>query len=344
MRLPCLASCPRRSTRPCRAPSPPSPACISPLPRQQAGLWLEWSRYRRYAGACASPSAGCPNTCVPLRRGTCGRRSPMPGSRSSLAARTWASWWPGCPCGWGGAWLATVNCGRVAPTTIADGDLQRAALTLRIGLPELQAILAQMPAFDEADFRLRVAHVATAVEGVSRLLEARAAEQRTQRALEAINRRLGALGAIASSIMRSPELEGSLAEALHTIVDVLQLDGGAIFLRSEDDGSLLLAAHLGVSPEFTAAGDLIADLLHGSLEPWVVPDVVQAPELPLGAPQQWRFGAFVAAPLRAAAQTLGALTVHAVSPRPFRPDEGRAHRRRGGAGGYRCARAAPARG
>ncbi len=228
------------------------------------------------------------------------------------------------------AWLATAVAGRVMPAAVPDEEwLEEMSRCLRLGVPELRAALRETPVVDEARFRALVSHVQAVVASLGRLAEARLAEQRARQAIESTNVRLGVLGAIGASITRASKLEDSLGEALQTILDVLQLDSGAVLLRDKGATDLLLAAHRGVSLDFAAlAGEALAagsawgsGLLQLSLAPWVVPDVAREPGLSASALSSLQIGAFVAAPLRAAEETLGVLTVHTAYPRDFRADE-----------------------
>lgn len=139
---------------------------------------------------------------------------------------------------------------------------------------------------------------------------------------------LGALGAIGASVIRSPNLQESLDEALQTILAVLRLDGGLVFLQSEDGRLPTLAAHRSMGPALVAlAGNGLlpgipaGQALFESGELRVVTDVTQEPDLPIALLQQLQIGAFVAVPLRGARGTLGLLMVHARTPRPFQPEE-----------------------
>ena len=227
-----------------------------------------------------------------------------------------------------GRLLATLVFGHVLSAAPDEAWLQEQARDLRVDAADLRAALQAMPVVEEPRFRAFVAQAETALLTLARLAEARLAAQEASRALEATNRRLGTLGAIAAAVIRSSTWQESLGQALQTILDVLRLDSGAVFLAGEGGGPVRLVAHLGVGPEFVALvdsnalGEMEEPLfLRESGEPWVVPDVTNEPGLPFHLGQHLQIGAFVAVPLRAADDVLGALTVHAARPRAFQPDE-----------------------
>lgn len=224
-----------------------------------------------------------------------------------------------------GRLLATLVCGRVLAASVGQEQLPEWAASLCVDESALRLALEAMPIIDEARFRGLVGHARVAVEGLARLAEARLDARQARQALELANRRLGSLGAIAAGIIRSTAWRESLGQALQTILDVLRLDSGAVFVRGEEGQPIRLVAHRGVSPEFVALGhgelrDVIISPLEGG-ETWVVRDVATEPGLPGDILRRLQFGAFVAVPLRAAQEVLGVLTVHADRPRALRPDE-----------------------
>lgn len=227
-----------------------------------------------------------------------------------------------------GRLLATLAFGRVPSAPIDDAWLQQRARPLRVSEAELRAALQAMPVVDEVRFRHLVARAETALATLARLAEARLSLREARRSLEATNRRLGTLGAIAAAVIRSSTWQESLGQALQTILDVLLLESGAVFLAGEGGGPIRLVAHRGVGPDFVALvdSDMLGEMRDALLfaedtEPWVVPDVAAEPGLPAKTLQRLQIGAFVAVPLRAADDILGALTVHSPRPRAFQPEE-----------------------
>ena len=222
-----------------------------------------------------------------------------------------------------GAWV----CGPALDVQPTEAWVRERTLHLRLADSALRTALQEIPVLEERRFRALVTHAAAGVGTLARLAEARWKAQRYSRHLQMTNQRLGALGAVAASIIRSPTLPESLSEALQTILDVLGLESGAVFLWGEEDGAARLVAHRGVGPAFVAlaasrglAGPWRPQALKDSFEPWVVPDVAREPDLP-AALQQLQIGAFVAVPLRTTDGAIGTLWVHASEPRAFRPDE-----------------------
>lgn len=295
------------SGRPLTRPGPLPPAC---------------QLLRR--SACREPEALCAFAASPLRRLLAEADGPVFGRCPYLGLPVAA-----VPLRVDGAWVAQAICRQAAGDEgQAEAWLQEQARLLRVEWPELRAALAETPAVGEERFRTFVAQVGVAMRLLSQLAASRSEEGRTRRALEVANRRLGALWAIAASVVRSSGLAESLGVALQTILDVLELASGAIFLRDEGETGETLAAHRGVGPEYPAlAADLLArggmsaGHLQGALQPWVVPDVTAEPDLPHALLAQLQMGAFVAAPLRAAQATLGTLLVHTAAARAFRADE-----------------------
>ncbi|HOG45586.1 MAG TPA: GAF domain-containing protein [Anaerolineae bacterium] len=227
-----------------------------------------------------------------------------------------------------GRLLATLVYGRVPAAPPGDAWLRQQAQRLRVDASALRAALLAMPVCDEARFAADVGHIERGVGLLANLAEARLAGQHASHALEMTNRRLGTLGAIAAAVIRSSTWQESLGQALQTVLDVLRLDSGAVFVRSEEVGEPHLVAHRGVGPEYVAlvASDALRNatasrLFQEAAEPWIVPDVAQEPGLPLPLFEQLQVGAFVAVPLRAVEETLGMLTVHAAQVHAFQPDE-----------------------
>jgi hypothetical protein len=204
---------------------------------------------------CREPEALCAFAATPLRRQLADGDGPVFAECPYLGLPVAA-----VPLRVDGIWLAAAVCGRSAPPGALDEErLRRRARGLRLRLDDLRAALAEAPAVSEDRLRAFALHVGAMLQALSELAEARLAEARSRQALEVTNHRLGALWAIAASIIRSSSLEEAFGEALQTILDLLQLESGAIFLRHNGGPGALLAAHRGVRPEYAAlAADVLA--------------------------------------------------------------------------------------
>jgi Nif-specific regulatory protein len=74
--------------------------------------------------------------------------------------------------------------------------------------------------------------------------------KRAEEALDRRNKELFSLNVIANTIGQSLELDRVLEDTLRTVLDMMDLSQGWIFLRDGPDNRLTLASHIGLPPEF----------------------------------------------------------------------------------------------
>jgi len=76
------------------------------------------------------------------------------------------------------------------------------------------------------------------------------ARKHAEETLERQNRELSSLNIIATTINQSLDLETILTDTLRTVLDMMNLKAGWIFLRDGETDTLTLASHMGLPPEF----------------------------------------------------------------------------------------------
>jgi len=137
---------------------------------------------------------------------------------------------------------------------------------------------------------------------------------------------LSALDAIAALVNRSTDMEEILNNALARALKVTEADAGGIFVLDEETKALRLAAHSGLSPEFTQRireSQSEQDGLFGRVlqkgGPIVVEDVAREPGL--GDLVSEEHQALVGVPLSLGEALLGMMIVASHSPHRFAPDD-----------------------
>ena len=140
-------------------------------------------------------------------------------------------------------------------------------------------------------------------------------------------KRLAALHQISSTVSQSLELNQVLSSAIDSVVDVMQVDVGLIFLLDEKTGELTLAAHRGVSAEFARDVDRIklGEGFNGRVaesgEPLFVEDAAQDPRLTRTTVSKHEIRSEIIVPLRSKEKVSGTLCVAMHSYRWFQPEE-----------------------
>ena len=140
-------------------------------------------------------------------------------------------------------------------------------------------------------------------------------------------KRLAALHQISSTVSQSLELNQVLSSAIDSVVDVMQVDVGLIFLLDEKTGELTLAAHRGVSAEFARDVDRIklGEGFNGRVaesgEPLFVEDAAQDPRLTRTTVRTHEIRSEIIVPLRSKEKVSGTLCVAMHSYRWFQPEE-----------------------
>jgi putative nucleotidyltransferase with HDIG domain len=146
-------------------------------------------------------------------------------------------------------------------------------------------------------------------------------------AVQKRTRELSALYAIDRAAAQSLELDEILNDALDKVLEVLEVEAGAILLLEPDSQMLTVRAHRGYSPEFIAAvqnislGEAVASRAVAEGRPVVV-DISEYPTARL-APFFVKEGiqTIASTPLLFKGQAFGALSLNSRHPRTFPPEE-----------------------
>ncbi|MFQ5857709.1 MAG: GAF domain-containing protein [Anaerolineae bacterium] len=176
--------------------------------------------------------------------------------------------------------------------------------------------------FDERDLRLLSAvadHAAIAIENARLFREITAtADELGQR-----NRELGALFAIASVAAQTLELDEVLKDSLDTVLEVLEVEAGGIYLLEPGGETLALSVHRGLSDELVKKVSIVkmGEGLAGRAaaeRKAVTMDIAEYPSERL-APflRQAGFQSLASVPLVAKDRVLGALNLASRRPRVF---------------------------
>jgi len=173
--------------------------------------------------------------------------------------------------------------------------------------------------------RDEVAELGRGFEAMRQKLAAWGEELET--AVQKRTRELSALYAIDRAAAQSLELDEILNDALDKVLEVLEIEAGAILLLEPDSQILTVRAHRGYSPEFIAAvqnislGEAVASRAVAEGRPVVV-DISEYPTARL-APFFVKEGiqTIASTPLLFKGQAFGALSLNSRHPRTFPPEE-----------------------
>jgi PAS domain S-box-containing protein len=151
--------------------------------------------------------------------------------------------------------------------------------------------------------------------------------KRAEEALERRNRELSSLNIIATTISRSIELEKVLADTLRTVLDLMGLKAGWIFLREGESDRLILTSHLGLSPEFVKEemelplGNCICSHVMRRTEPLIAENILKCPRLSRSVVERERLARHASAPLISKDKVVGVMNVASEDLRPFSPED-----------------------
>ncbi len=151
--------------------------------------------------------------------------------------------------------------------------------------------------------------------------------KRAEDVLERRNRELSSLNVIATTISRSLELKKVLADTLKTVLDMMGLKQGWIFLREAQDDRLTLASHMGLSPEFVQEetdkipGDCIGFHVIQRKEALIAEDVLECPKLLRSLPEGETVAYHASVPLICRDNVVGVMNVASESVHPFSPED-----------------------
>jgi len=149
--------------------------------------------------------------------------------------------------------------------------------------------------------------------------------KRAEEAIERRNREPSSLNVIATTIIRSLELEKVLADTLRTVLDLMDLKAGWIFLREGD--RLTLASHLELSPEFVREemerppGNCICFHVMRKKEPLIAENILECPRLSRSVVEEEGLACHASVPLISKDKVLGVMNVASENFRPFSSED-----------------------
>ncbi|MBI2371703.1 MAG: response regulator [Deltaproteobacteria bacterium] len=141
------------------------------------------------------------------------------------------------------------------------------------------------------------------------------------------NKELLALNAIIGTAARSLDLRELLHAALDKVLDVMNLEVGAVRLLDEATGLLQLVAHRGLSEQYLReievlrVGEGMTGRVVQSGEPILVEDIHEYPKLVERVMRKQGLESFVAVPLKSKEKVLGAMSFSSHHARKFSPME-----------------------
>ena len=151
--------------------------------------------------------------------------------------------------------------------------------------------------------------------------------KRAEEALERRNRELSSLNVIASTIGQSLELKKVLAGTLKTVLDLMGLKTGWIFLREGETNKLILTCHLGLSPEFVREemerppGDCICFHVMRRKELLIAENIFECPRLPRSLVEEEGLVCHASVPLISKDRVVGVMNLASENFRPFSPED-----------------------
>ncbi len=160
----------------------------------------------------------------------------------------------------------------------------------------------------------------TAVTGISN-------RKRAAETLERRNRELSSLNVIATTISRSLELEKVLADTLRTVLDLMDLKAGWIFLREGETNKLILTSHLGLSPEFVREeterplGNCICSHVMRRKKPLIAENILKCPRLSRSVVEEQGLACHASVPLISKDKVVGVMNVASENFRSFSEED-----------------------
>ncbi|MEE9419116.1 MAG: sigma 54-interacting transcriptional regulator, partial [Desulfatiglandaceae bacterium] len=151
--------------------------------------------------------------------------------------------------------------------------------------------------------------------------------KRAEEALERRNQELSSLNMIATTISRSIELEKVLAETLRTVLDLMGLKAGWIFLREGESDRLILTSHLGLSPEFVKEemelplGNCVCSRVMRGKKPLIAENILRCPRHSRSVVEGEGLARHASAPLISKDKVVGVMSVASEDLRLFSPED-----------------------
>ena len=145
--------------------------------------------------------------------------------------------------------------------------------------------------------------------------------------LERRNRELSYLNAVATTISQSLELDKLLADTLRTVLDLMGLKAGWIFLREDGNDKLTLASHLGVPSEFLREeveeipGDCIGFHVIRRKGTPIAENVLESPRLSRSRAEGQRVGYHASVPLISKDKVVGVMNLTSENYRPLSSED-----------------------
>ena len=152
-------------------------------------------------------------------------------------------------------------------------------------------------------------------------------KNRAEQELERRNQELSSLNIITTTISRSLELEKVLADTLRTVLDLMDLKAGWIFLREGEADRLILTSHLGLSPEFVKEeterplGNCICSHVMRGKEPLIAENILKCPRLSRSVVEEEGLARHASVPLISKDKVVGVMNVASEDHRPFSPED-----------------------
>ena len=152
-------------------------------------------------------------------------------------------------------------------------------------------------------------------------------KNRAEQELERRNQELSSLNIITTTISRSLELEKVLADTLRTVLDLMDLKAGWIFLREGETDRLILTSHLGLSPEFVKEemerplGNCICSHVMRGKEPLIAENILKCPRLSRSVVEEEGLARHASVPLISKDKVVGVMNVASEDHRPFSPED-----------------------
>ncbi|NVM26293.1 MAG: PAS domain S-box protein, partial [Desulfobacterales bacterium] len=151
--------------------------------------------------------------------------------------------------------------------------------------------------------------------------------KQAEEALERRNRELASLHAIASTAGRSLELEQVLGDTLETVLDLMGLKAGWIFLKEDQSDRLTLLSHLGLPSGFVqeeSQGPLAECLAFDVMqrkETLIAENVLECPRLSRSLPEGETLACHASVPLLSKDEVVGVMNLASESYRPFSAED-----------------------
>jgi len=154
-----------------------------------------------------------------------------------------------------------------------------------------------------------------------------AERKRAEEALERRNLELSSLHAIATTIGQSLDLEKVLEDTLKTVLDLMGLRAGWIFLKEDRSDKLTLVSHLGLPAEFLQleTGGPLKDCICSHViqrkEALIAEDVLECPRFSKLLPEGEHIACHASVPLISKDRVVGVMNVASESFHPFSPED-----------------------